>query len=300
MILLTGGVGFIGRAICNVLGDSNVVTLDRQSIDRQSPEHITFELTASDKVDDLIKAAGRHKFTHVIHLAGITPWSKDPDFSLDLKMAETMAAFCNKLQIPVMLYMSGWVVYDTDSPAPYTEQAPTKPSVPYGQSKLAVEEYLRQHLTHTKLVAMRAASIYGPGQTSSGLIPNLVGQALRGEPISLNAKETKRDYLYIDDAARAIRDLTALTIPDRVTNLNIGSGRSVSVGEVAQTIQDLCKELYHRDLAVSFAPTVTEGAPIDNQLSIDKARSIGLLASQTPFKDGLRNYMQWVEHENIL
>jgi UDP-glucose 4-epimerase len=234
-----------------------------------------------------------------VHAAAVTPWAKEVDFSQDLHMAEAVAGACEALGISRLLYMSGWVVYDPSEQAPYTEETQTKPRVPYGESKLAVEAYFAAHLKTTQALSLRAATIYGPGQTSPGLIPNLVGRALQGEALQLNAKTTRRDYLYIDDAAGAIVQLAQLDLPPELHVLNIGSGTSQAVGEVARAVQAAAGAL-GETIAITYAPELTEAAPADNQLAIDAAQELGLLQHQTPFADGVRAYMKWRSDAGIL
>jgi nucleoside-diphosphate-sugar epimerase len=296
MIALTGGSGFVGGALVSKFGAENVITIGRTPAG--ASVHITADL-AQMGAKALADALRPHKVTCFVHAAGVTPWANDVDFSQDLSMAEAVAGACDALRIPRLLYMSGWVVYDLSAPAPYTEETPAKPRVPYGESKLAVEAYLAAHLKTTQALSLRAATIYGPGQTSPGLIPNLVGRALQGEVLQLNAKTTRRDYLYIDDAAGAIAELAQLELPPDLHVLNIGSGTSLAVGEVAEAVQAAASAM-GKTIGITYAAELTEAAPADNQLAIGAAQKLGLLQRQTPFADGLHAYMKWRSDAGIL
>jgi nucleoside-diphosphate-sugar epimerase len=301
MILLTGATGFIGTALQQRFSKDDIVTIGRQAGDQSiSEKHVIFDLASGDGRDVLRELRKFDVFSHIIHLAGVTPWASNPDFSLDLTMAATIAMLCKELQVPSLLFMSGWVVYDPQAAMPFSEETTLAPATPYGQSKVAVEKYFEERLTNTRLINMRAASIYGPGQVTPGLIPNLVGQALRGEPIRLGSRTTRRDYLYINDMAEVIQGLTAIDLKDQVLNLNIGSGQSISVYKVAETIQEVCRELYGDDIPIIFDEPLHEGTPADNQLSIQRLHLLGIMKNPTPFKEGLRAYIQWRKHENIL
>lgn len=186
MILLTGGSGFVGKALLAAPGDDAVVTVGRTPA---AHTHVALDLAAAsdEGVAHAVTELEPFHPTTLVHCAAITPWSSGaPDFSLDLKIAQRVVELCQKLAIERFIFVSGWNVYDTAALAPYDEaKTPLNPTTDYGRSKLAVEEYLASSLEDTKLISLRAASLYGPGQTTPGLIPNLVGAALRGEPLSL-------------------------------------------------------------------------------------------------------------------
>jgi UDP-glucose 4-epimerase len=296
MIALTGGSGFVGGALVSILGAENVVTIGRRP--SAAAAHITADLTHISS-QDLTDALRPYTIACFIHVAAVMPWDTDADFSQDLHMAEVVAGACAALEIPRLLYMSGWVVYDPAADAPYTEETARKPTVPYGESKLAVEAYFAAHLKTTQAIALRAATVYGPGQRSPGLIPNLAGHALKGEALQLNAKTTRRDYVYIDDAAGAIAQLTHIDVPPQLRALNIGSGNSVTISEAANVIQAAAASL-GKTVAVTYAAELTEAAPADNQLAIAEAQELGLLQHQTAFADGVRAFMKWRNDAGIL
>ncbi|HUS25909.1 MAG TPA: NAD(P)-dependent oxidoreductase [Nevskiaceae bacterium] len=298
MIALTGGSGFIGSALIKVYGLDNVVTIGRTPV---AAKHVAFDLIANSSAL-LAEQVRPYQPTVLIHCAAVTPWSSpQPDFSKDVAMAEQVARLCNTLKISKLIFMSGWNVYDPATPTPYTESATSlQPSTDYGKSKLAVENYLKRHLHGTSLVNIRAASVYGVGQTIAGLIPNLVGAALRGEALRLQAKKTKRDYVHIDDLTQAVKAVASMEFANQQLDLNIGSGQSVMVADVADVVQTACQQITGYMPEIKFAKALVESQPPNNQLSIARAQSFGLLQHLTPFTQGIKQYVQWRKNENIL
>lgn len=292
MTLVTG-TGFIGRAISDSLGD-DVVVLNQKA---DGPRVIECDLTDPKSLEAVLSKLQQKSVTQVVHTAAITPWSGGGDYSDDLRMAENMVHLCDTLGVKVLVFISGWNVYDMSGQPPYDETTPLKPLDDYGKSKLAVEQYFKQNLKTTKLVCLRTASVYGPGQRSAGLIPNLVGNALRQEPLVLNATDVKRDYVYIQDFVRAVNNIIK-NVNDSL-EVNIGSG-SHSVMEVAQTIQSATHELTGRMSEIITKPADQPTIPVDNQLDTTKAKSLGILGASTAFDDGIKQYVQWRQDENIL
>jgi len=288
LILITGR-GFIGNAIANSLGDTARV-ISRNPV---SEKDIKFDMTDVGNVETFIKLIGPKKITHIVHTSAITPWANNPDYRLDLVMAKTLSLLCNHLNVGSLILLSGWNVYDAKlNSAPFTEDMPIGPKDDYGKSKAATEMYFEKNLKTTKLVCLRLSSIYGPGQYSNGLIPNLVTSALNDHSMTIEAEATRRDYLFIDDLIDTIKSTVSSDIElPRV--INIGSGKSASVGEVAATIKDVCTKLTNKEVRLSKGRHIKESSVLDNELDIKKAKSLGLLSNTHKLKDGIEEYVKW-------
>jgi len=296
MILITGSEGFIGSRIADSLGEQ-AICLQRLNL---IPDRLVCDLTDIKNVKNVARQLKNHNITHIIHAAGITPWSNNTDFSLDIDIAKSVELLCHQLKIRQLLFISGWNVYDMSGPAPFSEQTPLEPLGEYGASKLRVERFFKEKLQGVQALNLRLASVYGPGQTSPGLITNLVQTALSDHMIVINAAYTKRDYLYIDDLVQSITRLIGMDVINLPHSLNLGSGRSVSILEIAQSIKRICKNAHNFDVSIEYAQKLQESHPLDNQLVIDEANRRGLLTKTIPFEEGLSNYIEWRINENIL
>jgi UDP-glucose 4-epimerase len=289
MILITGASGFIGAALLRALGD-DVIGLRRHS-DGYHERTLTVDLTDQESVTKLLVKLQGHSISHVIHAAAVTPWSDNPDFSLDSQMAESVRRLCEQLRVTQLIFISGWNVYDmrTTTP-PFSEMTRAGPDDEYGMSKYRTEQFFIENLKTTNVLSLRAASVYGPGQTSKGLIPNLVSSAITHGRMTLTATETRRDYLHIDDLVETVIKLASIEMSGV---LNIGSGKSLSVSEVASITQDIFKGTYKEDIGIEYNEQLSESPLRDNRLDISKAQAIGLIEKNRDFRDGMTEYIAW-------
>lgn len=264
--------------------------LRRGAIDDSN--EISCDLTDRESVRNAIERLGVGSYSHLIHTAAITPWSNASDFSLDQTMAESVMLLCEQLKIPNLFFISGWNVYDSSASVPYQETTFVNPNTDYGISKYKVENMLHNlNRGDISVLNLRLASAYGPGQLSAGLIPNIVTSALNEGRITIKNPHVKRDYIYIDDVVRAIDMLTQRN--DLAGSINIGSGMSVEVGEVAKVIRTVCKEKYGKDVDISIQDDDGMTGLRDNRLDIKKAQSLGLLQHLTSLATGVESYVTW-------
>lgn len=297
MILVTGASGFLGKAISSRLKEE-VVTLSRRRVE-SGTEHISLDLSDSKNTEELADKMREFGVRQIVHAAAVTPWSKNPEYSQDMAMARNLVKATHDAQVDKLYFLSGWNVYAADAAVPYSEKTPLGPEDAYATSKANVETYLSESPLAKKTTILRLSSVYGPGQTSDGLIPNLVTEALVAKHLTLRAKTTRRDYIYIDDVVRAVEKLVYRPESD-ASIINIGSGQSIAVHDVALAIAKLCGRQYGHTIDVTYKNTLTESPLQDNTLSIEKAKNLGLLRDTTPFVVGLDAYISWRQHENIL
>lgn len=299
-ILITGSTGFLGNAILQRLEKVKVV-LNRRSMPKKNKgiEELKVDFTDEENIPYLISEIKKYRISHIIHTASTTPWSKNDSYFSDNKMAKVLSEICNELKIKSFLFLSGWIVYKMDGMPPFSELEITKPDTKYGISKLGTESFLKNNLKKTNLYNLRLSSIYGPGQRSPGLIRNICEQAFNEGVIKLDSKNTKRDYLYIEDF---LDYLECLLDEDNksIGDINIGSGKSHSVYEVANMIASIIEKDFHQEVKIVFNKQVKESVIIDNRLSIEKARSASIIkGNTTSLADGLKRYIVWGRGESI-
>jgi UDP-glucose 4-epimerase len=170
-------------------------------------------------------------------------------------------------------------VYAGSVGPPFDETSEPRPLSDYGESKLEQEALVAERLGgRVPVLIGRLTNLYGPGQNLTkpqGLISQLCIAAARRTTLNLFVPmETLRDYLFVDDAARMIREwaTAASRAGGRGVEIrNLASERPVTVGAVVRTVQQVARRpvrvglgasavsgLHVRDLRVrSAVPAVT-------------------------------------------
>jgi len=179
------------------------------------------------------------------------------------------------------IYASSYV-YGAPKYLPVDEEHPTGAHNPYAQSKLMGEDLCKAYWRDFSISSciIRPFNIYGPGQPSSFLIPEIIRQAQAGN-ICLKDPRPKRDFIYIDDVISAY--MACLNFSEQgVTAFNIGSGKSFSVKEIAQMIAKQFKST-----TLSFLNEHRPNEVLDTVADISKAKKLLNWNPLTKLKDGL-------------
>lgn len=227
--IVTGADGFIGRLISSRL--------------RLSQFNV-YEMTRAN--GDICDAEAWRKLPTsgvLIHLAGKSyvpdSWTNQADF-LRANVIGTQNAidFCIRHNLK-MVYVSAYL-YGIPEYLPIPEEHPIKPNNPYALSKYLAEQLcsFAHNYQGLSVAILRLFNVYGPGQRSEFLIPNILQQVLMGNQVTVNDLEPKRDYVYVEDVVEALV-LTAQDV-SKFSILNIGSGSSMSVRDVIEVIQRTC------------------------------------------------------------
>ncbi len=218
-VLVTGGAGFIGSHIVDLLIENNykVVIVDDLSSGRE--ENINqkarfYKLDITDQ-SGLAKVFKQEKPDYVCHEAAQISVSfsvRDPLFDAQtniLGSLNLLQCCVNHKVKGIVFASSGGTIYGEPEHFPITEDYPFSPQSPYGISKVAVEHYLDfyQKNCHLPYVALRFGNVYGPRQDpygEAGVIAIFIEKMLKGEIPTINGDgEYIRDYVYVEDVAQA-------------------------------------------------------------------------------------------------
>jgi CDP-paratose 2-epimerase len=330
-ILITGGAGFIGANLADrlVRRGHRVTILDNLS--RKGTEKNvawlrelhgdSFELIVGDIRDADVCTGAIRDIEIVYHLAGqtaVTTSVVDPRTDFEVNALGTFnmleASRCGGRN-PIVLYSSTNKVYGgmedlevvetetgyrfQDLPAGVDESRPLDFHSPYGCSKGAADQYVRDYARIYGLptVVFRQSCIYGPrqmGVEDQGWLAWFIIALITGRPITIygNGKQV-RDLLYIDDLVDAFElavdniDTTA----GGVYNMGGGAERAISVW------RDF-KPLVQHALGRSVPdPALGEMRPGDQPIFIadtaKAARDFGWSPKVTP-KEGISRLVDWV------
>lgn len=223
--LVTGASGFLGRSLVRRLSALGHRVISPSRADG-------FDLMATD-----LDLTG---ITHVFHLAARTgvpaAWEDPVGFHLvNSHGVMRVLEQCRKAGCS-MTYVSGFV-YGAPERQPISETDPVRPNNPYAFSKWAGEEACRFYadVFGVRVNIVRPFNIYGPEQGLDFVLPVIVDQVVRPDVAEVVVRDLdpKRDYLHVDDVVSGI--LAASAAPGGAV-LNIGSGKSLSVREVIESV----------------------------------------------------------------
>lgn len=263
-IFVTGGAGYIGSVLVERLlgrGHEVIVYDDLRKGHRQAvaPEATLIEGDLLDQAALLAALDGRG-IEAVIHLAASSLVGESVQFP-HLYFTNNVIGGINLLEamrqvgVGRLVFSSTAAVYGTPATMPITEETPTAPTNPYGESKLAFERILRwydeaygmRYVSLRYFNASGASERYGEDhQPETHLIPNVLKVAAGEEPhvrIFGENYDTPdgtciRDYIHVIDLADAhLLALGAMEKGSEIYNLGYGSGYSVAeVVEMARQV----------------------------------------------------------------
>src|SRR5208337_612572 len=130
--------------------------------------------------------------------------------------------------------------YGTAQYTPIDEKHPLRGQSPYAASKIGADKLAESYYLSfgVPVATIRPFNTYGPRQSARAVIPTIISQALSGDIIRLGSLAPVRDWNYVSDTVEGF--IKVAESPRAVGEvINIGSGESVSIGELAEKIVDL-------------------------------------------------------------
>jgi UDP-glucose 4-epimerase len=188
---------------------------------------------------------------------------------------------------------SGGTVYGAPEVIPTPESHPLRPSTPYAINHVAVEQYAGyfERTYGITSVLVRFGNIYGPGdlgRAGQGVIGTWLACAARGEqPRLVGNPATTRDYLYVDDAAEAVRLLVEQGARGAY---NVGSSIATSVEDVLALVTMAVWVPFEPTFGSSEHPTAHVPR---SQLDCSRLRTATGWLPRTPLVEGIERTWLW-------
>lgn len=251
-VLVTGGAGFIGSHVVDMLVNSGheVVIVDDLSTGRLSNLNPAARFYQVDiRSAELEEVFAKELPDYVDHHAAqmdVRKSVEDPHFDADVNVLGSinLLEYARRFNVRRFVYIStGGAVYGEPEYLPCDEAHPVNPICPYGASKHTVEHYLYMYrqMYGLEYVVLRYPNVYGPRQDphgEAGVVAIFTGQMLAEKPVTINGDgEQLRDYVYVEDCARA--NLMALTTDRANMIYNLGFGKGTTVKEIFSTLKGI-------------------------------------------------------------
>lgn len=323
--IVTGGAGFIGSAVIRMLineTEHKVVNIDKltyagnletlRSV-RDNPRHVFIKCDICDgsAIRDILHT---HRPGRIMHLAAESHVDRSidgPSEFISTNIVGTYSLLENARQYWNGLddgdrkafrfhHVSTDEVYGSLGPTGYfTEQTPYQPNSPYSASKAASDHLVRAWLKTYGLptIISNCSNNYGPYQYPEKLIPLMINKALSGEEMPVyGAGDNVRDWLYVDDHARALLAIIDQGRPGEV--YNVGGGNELTNIEVVEAICSILNDSAPLPEGGDYRRQITfvkDRPGHDKRYAIDAAkirRELGWRPLES-FETGLRKTVGW-------
>jgi UDP-glucose 4-epimerase len=255
-ILVTGGAGFIGSHLVDVLAEAGhrVTALDDLTRGRRTWLHPGVDLHQVDVRDAAAVQTTMQRVAPdiVVHLAAIH-FIPMVDGAPELAKAVNVTGTRNVVealakQPPRLLLFASTAAVYPDCRGPISEDCEPAPLDLYGRTKLEGEALVADFASRSGVscTIARIFNVIGRRETNPHVVPELVGQLRAGATsVRLGNLEPRRDYTDVRDVADALGRLLVGT-HEGLRVINVGSGISASVRELVQ----LCEEVLGRSISV--------------------------------------------------
>lgn len=322
-ILITGGAGFIGSAVIRHLianTEHHVVNVDKLTYagnleslkEIETDSRYQFEHVDICDAKQIERVFSEHKPDAVMHLAAESHVDRSIDGPAEFMhtniigtyiLLEASRSYWNALDHNQknnfrFHHVSTDEVYGSlGDEGLFTEETPYQPNSPYSASKASSDHLVRAwHETYNlPVVITNCSNNYGPYQFPEKLIPLVILNALEGKPLPIyGTGENIRDWLYVDDHARA---LCLVLAEGKVGEVyNIGGHNEITNIEVVKTVCRMLDEVEPGSQPYeSLITYVTDRPGHDMRYAIDASKienELGWVPNES-YESGIRKTVQW-------
>lgn len=310
-VLITGASGFIGSHLTERLIDlgakitvlleytpysdlGSLRFLARNKLDEI--EQLPGDLRDPETIKNLVKS--KDIIFHLGALVGIPYSFVHPREVFEVNALGTMTLLlaAKEAGVKKIVITSTSEVYGTARYTPIDESHPLQAQSPYAASKIAADKIAESfYRTYAIPVAtIRPFNTYGPRQSDRAIIPTIISQVLKKDALRLGSLMPRRDLTYVTDIVQGFIKIAAA--PESVGQvINIGSGKDISIGELAEMIMSLT----HKKIKVlSTEKRKRPGQSEVQQLLCDNSKARTLVGWQPTIslKEGLVKTINWIKN----
>lgn len=300
-IVITGGAGFIGSNLAEVLSKDNaneVIVLDDLSTGKlantkeMAIKFVNGSITDLELLQTIFKDVD-----YVLHQAAIpsVPRSiNEPIASNNANITGTLNVLvaARDRNVKKVVYASSSSVYGDTPKLPKREDMTPTPLSPYAVTKLTGEHYCNvfNEVYGLKTVALRYFNVYGPKQDPhsdyAAVIPKFVSRVLRDEPpLIYGDGQQTRDFTFVKDVVTAnIRAMKS----DATGVFNIASGNRITIQELAELVM----KLMDKDLGVILEEP-RKGDVLHSLADVSKAKAGFGYEPGYRLETGLEETVKW-------
>ena len=279
--LITGASGFIGRSLLRqeLPGEIHTISRNPNALPRNFSNHI-----GDLKDKDFVKSLAKEEFDRIIHLS----WEGLPDLSKDLNLInlntskyflEAMANSGSK-----EFFVAGSCLEYGELTGKINEDAIGIRLTDFAETKLKLLEFLQSFDIDYKW--LRIFFAFGPNQHEKSLLASAFRSVKESSPMEIKNPKIARDFIYIDDVARAIARLINSAPESNV--FNIGSGKATSVVELVNVVYG----------KMGSTKKLNEGQLEDPLIAnIEKIQTLTNWMPASSIDQGIEEYLKWKDSD---
>ena len=316
-VLVTGGLGFIGSNLIDLLISKKFYVINIDKVSYSSNFYNTKEYKNSKKykfikcnIKDkkLKKILFEHKPYAIFNLAAETHVDRSIDNPESFiqsnivgvyNLLESFKSFSKKYNSK-LIHISTDEVYGDILSGRSSEKYPYQPSSPYAASKAASDHLVSSYVRTYKIPAIvtNCSNNYGPKQHPEKLIPKLIYNILNNKPLPIYGKgKNSREWIYVQDHCEAL--IKVFQKGKTGEFYNIGSNKNLNNLEICKALIKIAKQnhVIGSNVKIKF---VKDRPGHDIRYALDNKKIIKSLKWKTKvsFEKGLEKTFLWYFHNN--
>lgn len=312
-ILVTGGAGFIGANLCEVLlqKKNTVICLDNFSTGKRENissflENTNFKLIEGDirnLEDCMLAASGVDYVLHQAALGSVPRSIKDPITTNDVNVSGflNMLVAARDNNVKRFVYAASSSTYGDSESLPKVENVIGKPLSPYAVTKYVNELYadVFSKTYGLETIGLRYFNVFGRKQDANGayaaVIPKFINQLMSLESPVINGDGTySRDFTYIENVIQA--NLLSLLAGKAAVNevYNVAFGDRNTLVDLTSSLKELLSEYNPKikNIEMIYGPN-REGDIPHSHADISKAKKMLNYNPMFSLSEGLKESIHW-------
>jgi UDP-glucose 4-epimerase len=253
-ILITGGCGFIGSHLVNLLDKSehDILVIDNlstgkvENLESSNIQIKKVDITHSHEVYSLITQFQPDTIVHLAAIASVQRSIQEPEYTHDVnfKASIHLLECAIKNNVKYFYFASSAAVYGNKDSQRVSEDSHIEPLSNYGLDKYEVESSLMKAINNERIkgCAFRFFNVFGPKQEPnspySGVVSIFTNRIIKGENLIIYGDgEQSRDFVFVEDVVQFIEHVMNKDISGEV--FNVGTGESISLNQLIKTLSDI-------------------------------------------------------------
>ena len=297
-VLLTGGLGFIGKRFIDNFQNSYdlIVFTTENSIKNFNPTEISNVIIEKGSVEDdsFQKIMLKHKPEVVIHLAaksGLKNCEENPDSAFNCNVFGTYNVIktCAEMNSK-LIFISSREVYGETINESTKEDDPLFPNNIYGITKMLAETLIinMSQKYNVDYIILRLTNVFGPGPYERG-VNKIIKMAVKDKKIQIYGGEQVVNIVYVDDIVELINSILCKKCSWNKI-FNVGSNNTLKIKKFVDEV----KGLVDNDIDIEYLPAGNYGDSVFNP-NLEKIQDEMKFTAKTSLIDGIQKTIKWIK-----